>query len=86
MLRKGEIKMIHKWLKAGMSKSEIARRLGISRDTVRKYASKPEGYVPVITRTPSENLVDKYLPHIAHIRDFTPMFPRISQISFHPFH
>lgn len=28
--------MIHKWLKDGMSKSAIARKLGISRETVRK--------------------------------------------------
>ena len=53
MLKKGEIRMIHKWLREGMSKSAIARRLGISRETVRKYALKPEGYVPVITRTPN---------------------------------
>ena len=49
MLKKGEIRMIHKWLREGMSKSSIARRLGISRETVRKYALKPEGYVPVIS-------------------------------------
>ena len=65
MLKKGEIRMIHKWLREGMSKSAIARRLGISRETVRKYALKPEGYVPVITRTPNENLVDEHLPYIA---------------------
>ena len=59
--------MIHKWLKDGMSKSAIARKLGISRETVRKYAAKPEGYVPVITKAPVENLVDEYLPHIAHM-------------------
>ncbi|WP_391486600.1 helix-turn-helix domain-containing protein, partial [Aliarcobacter butzleri] len=51
--------MIHKWLREGMSKSSIARRLGISRETVRKYALKPEGYVPVISRKPNENLVDE---------------------------
>ena len=59
MLKKGEIRMIHKWLREGMSKSSIARRLGISRETVRKYALKPEGYVPVISRKPNENLVDE---------------------------
>ena len=57
--------MIHKWLKEGMNKSQIARRLGISRETVRKYALKPEGHIPIITRTPNENLVDEYLPYIA---------------------
>ena len=65
MLKKGEIRMIHKWLREGMSKSSIARRLGISRETVRKYALKPEGYVPVISRKPNENLVDEHLPYIA---------------------
>lgn len=65
MLKKGEVKMIKKMLKDGISKSEIARRLGISRETVRKYALKPDGYIPVMTKTPIENLVDEYLPHIA---------------------
>jgi transposase len=49
MLKRKDIKMIHKWLREGMSKSAIAKRLGISKETVRKYALKPEGYVPVIT-------------------------------------
>ena len=57
--------MIHKWLKEGMNKSQIARRLGISRETVRKYALKPEGHIPIITRAPNENLVDEHLPYIA---------------------
>lgn len=64
VLKKGEIKMIKKMLKQGFSKSEIARRLGMSRDTVRKYANKPDGYVPVINRAPALNSVDPYLPHI----------------------
>lgn len=67
MLKKGEIKMIKKMLKDGVSKSEIARRLGISRETVRVYAKKPDGYIPVMTKTPIENLVDPYLPHIAEM-------------------
>ena len=48
-----------------MSKSAMARRLRISRETVRKYALKPEEYIPVITRKPNENLVDEHLPYIA---------------------
>lgn len=59
--------MIHKWLKDGMNKSAIAKILGISRETVRKYANKPEGYIPVISKAPMKNLVDEYLPHIAHM-------------------
>ena len=59
--------MIHKWLKEGMSKSAIAKRLGISRETVRKYANKPEGYIPIIAKAPTENLVDEYLPHVGHM-------------------
>ena len=65
MQKKGEIRMIKKMLKDGVSKSEIARRLGISRETVRKYSKKPDGYVPVMTKTPIENLVDPHLPYIA---------------------
>ena len=30
MLKKGEVKMIHKMLKEGLSKSAIARKLGIN--------------------------------------------------------
>ena len=59
--------MIKKFLKEGMSKSAIARKLGISRETVRKYALKPDGYVPVIVKAPIETAVDKYLPHISVI-------------------
>lgn len=65
MLKKGEIKMIHKMIKEGLSKSAIARKLGISRDTVSKYAKLPEGHIPVIKRTPMGTTVDAYLPHIA---------------------
>ncbi len=42
MLKKGEVKMIHKMIKEGLSKSAIARKLGLSRDTVSKYAKLPE--------------------------------------------
>ncbi len=37
MLKKGEVKMIHKMIKEGLSKSAIACKLGLSRDTVSKY-------------------------------------------------
>jgi len=57
--------MIHKMIKEGLSKSAIARKLGISRDTVSKYAKLPEGHIPVIKRTPMGTTVDAYLPHIA---------------------
>jgi len=65
MLHKGDVKMIKKFLKEGMSKSAIARKLGISRETVRRYALKPNGYIPVMEKAPIETTVDKYLPHIA---------------------
>ena len=65
MLKKGEIKMIKKLLEKGFSKSAVARKLGISRDTVRKYANMPDGYVPKIDRKPTINSVDPYLPYIA---------------------
>ena len=67
MLKKGEVKMIHKMLKDGLSKSAIARKLGINRDTVAKYAKLPEGYVPVIKREPVDTTVDPYLPNIARM-------------------
>ena len=57
--------MIKKFLKEGMSKSAIARKLGISRETVRRYALKPDGYTPVMEKMPIITTVDEYLPHIA---------------------
>ena len=65
MLKRGEVKMIHKMIKEGLSKSSIARKLGISRDTVAKYAKLPKGHIPVIKREPAGTTVDAYLPHIA---------------------
>jgi len=65
VLKKGEVKMIHKMIKEGLNKSSIARKLGISRDTVAKYAKLPEGYVPVIKRVAVSTTVDPYLCHIA---------------------
>jgi len=67
MLKKGEVKMIHKMLKDGLTKTAIGRKLGISRDTVAKYSKLPEGYVPVIKREPVETTVDPYLPNIARM-------------------
>lgn len=64
MLKKGDAKMIKKFLKEGMSKSAVARKLGISRNTVSRYANKPDGYTPVIVKEPQETTVDPYLPHI----------------------
>lgn len=67
MLKKGEVKMIHKMLKDGLSKSAVARKLGVSRDTVAKYAKLPEGYIPAIKREPVSTTVDPYLPNIARM-------------------
>jgi len=64
VLKKGEIKMIKKFLKEGMSKSEVARRLGISRNTVARYANKPDGYIPIIEKESKDTTVDPYLPYI----------------------
>ena len=57
--------MIHKMLKQGLSKSAIARKLDISRDTVAKYSKLPEGYIPVIKRDAVSTTVDPYLPNVA---------------------
>ena len=67
MLKKGEVKMIQKMLKDGLSKSAIAQKLGIARDTVIKYSKLPEGYVPVIKREVAETTVDPYLQNIARM-------------------
>ena len=64
MLKKGEIKMIKKFLKQGMSKSAIARKLGISRNTVTRYANKPDGYMPVVIKDAQKTSIDEYLPFI----------------------
>jgi transposase len=65
VLDKRQVQMIKKLLKLGFNKTEIARRLGISRETVRKYSNLPDGHIPRITKAPVENLVDPFLPHIA---------------------
>lgn len=65
MLKKGDVKMIKKFLEQGLSKSAIARKLGIARNTVTRYANKPENYIPIIERNPVDTSVDKYLPYIA---------------------
>jgi transposase len=67
VLKKGEVKMIKKFLKEGMSKSEVARRLGISRNTVARYANKPDGYIPIIEKESKDTTVDPYLPHIKNM-------------------
>jgi transposase len=67
MLQKGELKMIKEMIEEGMSKSAIARKLGISRETVRRYAKKQEEYIPVIEKEPVETSVDEYLPDISKI-------------------
>jgi transposase len=64
VLDKRQVQMIKKLLKQGLNKTEVARRLGISRETVRKYAKLPEGYVPTINKAPVANIVDPFLPHI----------------------
>lgn len=56
--------MIKKFLADGFSKRAIARKLGISRDTVRRYANHPDDYIPHINRPPVINMVDPYLSHI----------------------
>lgn len=65
MLDKRQVQMIKKLLKLGFNKTEVARRLGISRETVRKYSNLPDGHIPRINKAPVENLVDPFLPHIA---------------------
>jgi transposase len=67
MLKKGEVKMIHKMLKDGLSKIDIARKLGINRKTVARYAKLPEGHIPMIKREIAETTVDPYLPTIARM-------------------
>jgi len=71
VLDKRQVHMIKKLLKQGLNKTKVARRLGISRETVRKYSKLPDGYVPIINRTPVENIVDPYLPHIAKMLEIS---------------
>ncbi len=62
VLDKRQVQMIKKLLKQGLNKTEVARRLGISREIVRKYAKLPDGYVPTINKAAIANIVDPYLP------------------------
>lgn len=54
-------------IKDGLSKSAIARKLGLSRETISKYSKLPEGHMPVIKREAANTTVDAYLPHIARM-------------------
>ncbi len=46
MLKVGEVKEIYDMKRAGCSTREIAQRLGLSRNTVRKYLKTPEAILP----------------------------------------
>jgi len=54
-----------------MSKSAIARKLGIARDAVIKYSKLPESYMPIIKHEVCETTVDPYLPNISVIFEET---------------
>ncbi len=42
LLKKGEVKMIHKMLKHGLNKIDITPKLGINRKNVARYVKLPE--------------------------------------------
>lgn len=71
MLKKCEIKMIHKMHKVGLSKNVIVRKLGIKRDTVAIDAKLLKGYIPVIKRETVETIIHPYLPKTARMLEET---------------
>jgi len=49
-VKKKLLDIVRDKIKEGLSKSAIARKLGLSRDTIAKYAKLPKGHTPLIKR------------------------------------
>ena len=56
--------MIHELKNEGLSISEIARKLGINRKTVRKYLQCDRNDVAAVKRQPRASKLDSYRPYL----------------------
>ena len=63
MIKVGEVKEIYEMKGAGRSTRQIAERLGIARNTVRRYLSTPETILPTPRRRRASKL-DAYTAYI----------------------
>ena len=62
--------MIHELKNEGLSISEIARKLGINRKTVRKYLQCERNDVAAVKRQPRASKLDSYRPYLcARLRE-----------------
>jgi transposase len=64
MLREGERYMIRHFYREGMSISEIARRTGHDRKTIRKVVRSPELKPPAKARPSRKRKIDPYIPYL----------------------
>ena len=70
MIKQREFMMIHELKNEGLSISEIARRLGINRKTVRKYLQCERNDVAAVKRQPRASKLDSYRPYLcARLRE-----------------
>ena len=63
LLRGGDVKQIYEMKGAGYSGREIARELGLARNTVQRYLKSPEAMRPK-PRLPRGSKLDPYTEHI----------------------
>ena len=64
MITKRELLMIHELKNEGLSTSEIARRLGLNRKTVRKYLQYDRNDLEALRRQPRPSKLDPYRPYL----------------------
>ena len=70
MIKQREFMMIHELKNEGLSISEIARKLGINRKTVRKYLQCARNDVAAVKRQPRASKLDSYRPYLcARLRE-----------------
>ena len=77
MITQREYLMIHELRSDGLSISEIGRRLGIDRKTVRKYLQSDCNELETVRRQPRPSKLDPYRAYLCgRLRDYTQLSAR----------